>query len=124
MEYFAHTHILVILVLPQNSQIIRIVTDYECVTCHRIFQTENVSNFFIIYSYYYSPPLIIIIDQRLFQLLKEHLEVCREEDDGVDILEIGNFDRYDSEDEDDDEDEDDPNCDENATKGNNQRICK
>ncbi|XP_015609871.1 protein suppressor of hairy wing isoform X2 [Cephus cinctus] len=60
-------------VLSQNTHIIQIVTDYECVTCHRIFQSED--------------------------MLKEHLEVCREEDDSTEILELRSIDTYDSEDE-------------------------
>ena len=30
------------LVLVQNGQIIEIIGDYECVTCHRIFPTDDV----------------------------------------------------------------------------------
>ncbi|XP_043676717.1 zinc finger protein 436-like isoform X2 [Vespula pensylvanica] len=66
--------------ISQSSQIIQIITDYECVTCHRIFQSED--------------------------MLKEHLDVCREEDDSTNILELGNLDNYDSEDEDDADDPD------------------
>lgn len=39
-------------------------------------------------------------------MLKEHLDVCREEDDSTNILELGNLDNYDSEDEDDADDPD------------------
>lgn len=33
----------VLTVISENGQIISIITDYECVTCHRIFQSEDVS---------------------------------------------------------------------------------
>lgn len=43
------------------------------------------------------------------QLLTEHLEVCREEDDDTNLLDLGNLDEYyDSEDDDDEDDADDP----------------
>ncbi|XP_048504979.1 gastrula zinc finger protein XlCGF26.1 isoform X2 [Athalia rosae] len=58
--------------IGHNTQIIQIVTDYECVTCRRIFTSEN--------------------------LLKDHLEVCRDEDDRSDTLEIGQI-AYNSDDE-------------------------
>ncbi|XP_014212546.1 zinc finger protein 70 [Copidosoma floridanum] len=63
-------------VLAQNGQIIQIIEEYECVTCHRVFPSD--------------------------ELLKEHLEVCREEDDDVDLLELGRMGDDDSENEDDD----------------------
>lgn len=48
------------------------------------------------------------------QMLKEHLQVCREEDDDADILELGRMgdmdsDYEDEEDEEDEQDIDDPN---------------
>ena len=43
----------------------------------------------------------------LQQMLKEHLDMCREEDDSTNIMEYTNLANYDSEDdEDEDEDED------------------
>ncbi|KAG7204030.1 hypothetical protein KM043_001889 [Ampulex compressa] len=73
-------------VISQNGQIIQIVTDYECVTCHRVFQSQA--------------------------MLKEHLDECREEDDSTNILELGNLKDYDSdEDEDEDEEEEEENMD-------------
>lgn len=39
-------------------------------------------------------------------MLKEHLDMCREEDDSTNIMEFNNMENYDSED--DEEDEDDP----------------
>ncbi|XP_019700628.1 zinc finger protein 436 isoform X1 [Harpegnathos saltator] len=68
-------------VFSGNGQIISIITDYECVTCHRVFQSED--------------------------LLKEHLDMCREEDDSTNILELNNMANYDSEEENENEDEDD-----------------
>ncbi|KAK2586982.1 hypothetical protein KPH14_010955 [Odynerus spinipes] len=83
--------------ISQSSQIIQIITDYECVTCHRIFQSED--------------------------MLKEHLDVCREEDDSTNILELGNLDNYDSEDEEDGDDPDyefnDTNIEDTETQKNN-----
>lgn len=29
-------------VIAHDGQIIQIITDYECVTCHRIFQSQDV----------------------------------------------------------------------------------
>lgn len=58
-------------VISENGQIIQIVTDYECVTCRRVFQSQD--------------------------MLKEHLDVCREEDDPTNILELGTLETYDSE---------------------------
>ncbi|XP_051169079.1 protein suppressor of hairy wing-like isoform X2 [Leptopilina boulardi] len=68
-----------------NGHLIEIVMDYECVTCHRIFQNKD--------------------------LLTEHLEVCREEDDDTNLLDLGNLDEYyetDDEEGDDADDVDDP----------------
>lgn len=42
--------------------------------------------------------------------------MCREEDDGVNLLEIGNFDAYDSDEEDEDEDDPDYEEDSNSNK--------
>ncbi|XP_015518876.2 zinc finger protein 2 isoform X1 [Neodiprion lecontei] len=57
----------------ETDHIIEIITDYECVTCRRIFKSED--------------------------LLKDHLDVCRDEDDRSDALEIGQITGYDSDDE-------------------------
>nr|XP_034177563.1 zinc finger protein 569-like [Osmia lignaria] len=67
-------------VIAQGGQIIQIVTDYECVTCHRVFQSQD--------------------------MLKEHLDMCREEDDSVNILQLSNLESYDSEDEEKDDNSD------------------
>ncbi|KAF3429241.1 hypothetical protein E2986_00731 [Frieseomelitta varia] len=58
-------------VIAHDGQIIQIITDYECVTCHRIFQSQD--------------------------MLKEHLDICREEDDSS-ILQL-RLENYESEDE-------------------------
>ncbi|XP_076666143.1 uncharacterized protein LOC143367825 isoform X2 [Andrena cerasifolii] len=55
----------------QSDQIIQIVTDYECVTCRRVFQSQD--------------------------MLKEHLDICREEEDSMYMLELSSFKNYDSE---------------------------
>ncbi|KMQ96716.1 protein suppressor of hairy wing-like protein, partial [Lasius niger] len=85
-------------VISENGQIISIITDYECVTCHRIFQSED--------------------------MLKEHLDMCREEDDSTNIMEFNNMENYDSED--DEEDEDDPlsneDSDSKSQKNNNEKL--
>ena len=47
--------------------------------------------------------------------MKEHLEVCREEDDDVDILELSRIDDLDSDDEDDEENVDDPDYNTDST---------
>ncbi|XP_031785753.1 protein suppressor of hairy wing [Nasonia vitripennis] len=92
-------------VLAQNGQIIQIIGDYECVTCHRIFPSED--------------------------MLKEHLQVCREEDDDADILELGRMDDIESEEEDEDDDGqvDDPDynadsslSDSHSSKNNNKKV--
>ncbi|XP_033218126.1 uncharacterized protein LOC117173596 [Belonocnema kinseyi] len=51
-----------------NGHVLEIMMDYECVTCHRVFQTKD--------------------------MLTEHLEVCREEDDSTHLLDLGNLDGY------------------------------
>ncbi|CAK9813470.1 Protein suppressor of hairy wing [Anthophora quadrimaculata] len=63
-------------VITHGGQIIQIITDYECVTCHRVFQSED--------------------------MLKEHLDMCREEDDS-NVLQLKG-DNYDSEEEEERED--------------------
>lgn len=40
-------------------------------------------------------------------MLKEHLDMCREEDDSTNILELNNMENYESEEENEDEEEDD-----------------
>jgi len=39
-------------VTTESDQFISVITDYECVTCHRIFQSEDVSLSYI-YIYIY-----------------------------------------------------------------------
>ncbi|XP_076756015.1 uncharacterized protein LOC143426424 isoform X2 [Xylocopa sonorina] len=65
-------------VITHDGQLIQIITDYVCVTCHRVFQSEN--------------------------MLKEHLDVCREEDDS-NVLQL-RLENYDSEEEEKDDDSD------------------
>ncbi|KAL7298269.1 hypothetical protein TKK_0008621 [Trichogramma kaykai] len=57
-------------VIAQNGQIIQVIGEYECVTCRRIFTSE--------------------------EMLKEHLDVCREEDDDRDIMDLGPMECIDS----------------------------
>ncbi|XP_076164784.1 uncharacterized protein LOC143145357 isoform X1 [Ptiloglossa arizonensis] len=88
-------------VIAQGGQIIQIVTDYECVTCHRVFQSQD--------------------------MLKEHLDMCREEDDSMSILQLSNLENYDSEEDDKDDNSDcavdsniqDPSS--NGQKNNNRK---
>lgn len=85
-------------VISENGQIISIITDYQCVTCRRIFQSED--------------------------MLKEHLDMCRDEDDSSNILELNNMAIYDSEEE--EENEDDPLAslddeDSDSKKNNNEK---
>ncbi|XP_029172914.1 zinc finger protein 436-like isoform X1 [Nylanderia fulva] len=85
-------------IISENGQIISIITDYECVTCHRVFQSED--------------------------MLKEHLDMCREEDDSTNIMEFSHMENYDSEEEE-EEDEDDPalneDSDSTSQKNNNEK---
>ncbi|XP_017883029.1 zinc finger protein 2 homolog isoform X1 [Ceratina calcarata] len=62
-----------------DGQIIQIITDFECVTCHRVFQSED--------------------------MLKEHLDECREEDDS-NTLQLSYLENYDSEEEEKDDNSD------------------
>ncbi|XP_043792485.1 zinc finger protein 2-like [Apis laboriosa] len=57
-------------VITHDGQIIQIITDYECVTCHHVFHSED--------------------------MLKEHLNVCNED---TNILQLNTLENYDSEDE-------------------------
>lgn len=52
--YFIYIIICFILltVISENCQIISIITDYECVTCHRVFQSEDVSHNFVYFLNY------------------------------------------------------------------------
>ncbi|XP_043255488.1 zinc finger protein 2 [Colletes gigas] len=54
-------------VIAQSDQIIQIVTDYECVTCHRVFQSQD--------------------------MLKEHLDVCRD-DNSISFLQLNHIENY------------------------------
>lgn len=94
-------------VFSENSQIISIVTDYECVTCHRVFQSEDVS--IILFYLCFAHIFVFLINNCFvvqFQMLKEHLNMCREEDDSTNILELNNIASYDSEEENENENED------------------
>ncbi|XP_014477640.1 PREDICTED: protein suppressor of hairy wing isoform X1 [Dinoponera quadriceps] len=93
-------------IISENGQI-SIITDYECVTCHRVFQSED--------------------------MLKEHLDMCREEDDSTNILELNNLANYDSDEENENEDEEDKyilpdliveDLDTNRQKNNNKPVIK
>ncbi|EZA55845.1 Protein suppressor of hairy wing [Ooceraea biroi] len=80
-------------VVTDSDQFISVITDYECVTCHRIFQSED--------------------------RLKEHLDICREEDDVTNIIDFETV-NYDS----DEDDVDDPleyAEDTNSQKNNNEK---
>ncbi|XP_011172288.1 zinc finger protein 436 isoform X1 [Solenopsis invicta] len=87
----------------KDDLVISIVTDYQCVTCHRIFQSED--------------------------MLQKHVDVCREEDDSTNIIGLDDLTNYDSEeDENEDEDEDDPdplrldfNTEDSNQKNNNEK---
>lgn len=58
-------------VIAEGDQIIQIVTDYECVTCHHVFRSQD--------------------------MLKEHLDMCREDDDSTYVLHLDSFESNDSE---------------------------
>ncbi|XP_033339198.1 uncharacterized protein LOC117227791 isoform X1 [Megalopta genalis] len=88
-------------VITDGDQIIQIITDYECVTCRRVFRSQD--------------------------MLTEHLDTCREEDDSMTLIELRNIDQYDSEDDKDDDNSeyvDDINNEDsnsNSQKNNNHR---
>ncbi|XP_012285238.1 oocyte zinc finger protein XlCOF6 [Orussus abietinus] len=75
--------------LTSSGEMTHITMDFECVTCHRIFQDE--------------------------EMLKEHINVCREEDDNA-LLELDNLDNYDSN----EDDIDDPSP--QNIKNNNEKL--
>ncbi|XP_012231015.1 zinc finger protein ZFP2-like isoform X1 [Linepithema humile] len=87
-------------VISENGQILSIINDYECVTCHRVFQSED--------------------------MLKEHLDMCREEDDSTNVMVFDDMTIYvseEEEEEDEEEDEDDLNedSDSKSQKNNNEK---
>ncbi|XP_020297659.1 zinc finger protein 391-like isoform X1 [Pseudomyrmex gracilis] len=77
-----------------NNVISVLAIDYECVTCHRVFQSED--------------------------MLKEHLDMCREEDDSTNIIELTTMATYDSEDDEDDP-EAEPDLDTDDSESKNQK---
>ncbi|KAL0100215.1 hypothetical protein PUN28_019561 [Cardiocondyla obscurior] len=83
----------------KDDLVISIITDYQCVTCHRVFQSKD--------------------------MLQKHVDMCREEDDSTNIMGLDDMTNYDSEEEDDeeddDEDEDDPTDNAEGQKNNNEK---
>ncbi|XP_011874702.1 PREDICTED: zinc finger protein 436-like isoform X1 [Vollenhovia emeryi] len=86
----------------KDDLVISIITDYQCVTCHRVFQSKD--------------------------MLQKHVDMCREEDDSINIIGLDNMVSYDSDEMDDEDDEDDPSTslsaedsDSKSQKNNNEK---
>lgn len=52
---FIIVYFVLLTVISENGQIVSIINDYECVTCHRVFQSQDVSysfSFFFEFLFY------------------------------------------------------------------------